>query len=142
MVKIWSRNGHGIDALIVQNPANVGIGRRTLLPRSLHHLAAARDNRLIDVAQRRDFHVGHLQVGGNVRFAPTVEPDDRDPDGVVLTRTHPRLEGRGQRHRTHQKMPAIDLSHDFSFACDRGGPNGFESTDLRYCSTTPAVCPV
>ena len=53
----------------------------------------------IDVAERRDLDVGHLQIGGDVRLAAAVESDDRHPDGVVLTRQRARLECHRQRHR-------------------------------------------
>ena len=108
MVEVRRRDRHGIDALVVEQLAEVGEGRRPLLAGRLDHLAAAVDDRLIDVAQRRDLDVGHLQVRGDVRLAAAVESDDGHADGVVRTLQRARLERRRQRDRAHQEVPAID----------------------------------
>ena len=85
MVEVGRGEGHGIDALVFEHLADVSECCWTLLARRLNHLAAVFNDRLIDVAERRDLDVGNLQVGGDVRPAATVEPDDGHSDGVVLT---------------------------------------------------------
>ena len=86
------------------------------LPAASTILQPFSSDRLIDVAERRDLDVGDLQIGGDVRLAPAVEPDDGHSDRVVLTGKRTRLERHRQRHRAHQEVSAIDFRHDVSFA--------------------------
>ena len=111
VVKVRRRNRHGVDALVVEQLPEVRVGRRPLLARRFDRLAAGIDDRLIDVAERRDLDVWHLQVRGDVCLAPTVESDDRDPHCVVRTLQRTGLERRWQRDRAHQEVPAIDCAH-------------------------------
>ena len=111
MVEVRSRDRHGIDRLVVEHLPDVGVRLRTLLARRLDRLQTAVDDRLIDVAERRDLDVGHLQVGVDVRLAPAVEPHDRQSDRVVRALQVARLERDRQCHRAHDEMPAIHCVH-------------------------------
>src|SRR3954465_14788191 len=115
-MEVRSGDRHRIDAAIVEDPANVLEGWRPLLSRRFNHLAAAFDNGIVNITEPGNLDVWHFQVGGDVRFAATVESNNSNPDGVVLARQRTRLERYWQRHRRHEEMPAIDLVHRLSFA--------------------------
>ena len=111
VVEVWRGDRDRVDRLVVEQPPEVSVGGRPLFPRGLDGLDAAVDDRLIDVAQRGDLDVGHLEIRTDVRLAAAVESDDGDPDGVVRTLDRARFEGCWQRDGTHEEMPSIDVGH-------------------------------
>ena len=78
------------------------------------------------------FDVGHFQVGGDVRLAAAVEPDDRHPDRVVRALQLAGLERDRHRHRAHEEVPAIDFGHDGClFACRQASYSSDGLTERR-----------
>src|ERR1019366_5067085 len=72
-----------VDRLVIQELADVDEGRGLLKPHLLHRRQTLPHNVLIDVADRGDFHIGHLGILTHMQPSLPVETDDGDANAVV-----------------------------------------------------------
>ena len=83
MVVIGGGDRNGVDRLVFEQLAEVGIGGRLLFAVGLQLLHALVQHGLVDVAQRGDFDVGQFGVAVQVIAAATAQADAGDADSIV-----------------------------------------------------------
>ena len=107
MPVIRAGDGDGVDALVLENLADVAEGRHGLFPAPLQGSDVAFRMRIVHVHERGQFDVRHGCPRIHVAGAAATTSDHRDAHGVIGTGDGPdRLAG-GSRDGTHYEVTSI-----------------------------------
>src|ERR1039458_6314187 len=107
MAVVGGGDGDGVDRLVFQELAQVGVSRGTLSLGFFERGYLRVEHRFIDVAEGGDFHVGHLAVGADMVPAPAAEAHASDSNCVVGTGERAGTKRRARRDRGTQKVSSV-----------------------------------
>src|SRR3954447_23853186 len=101
---VWRRDRHCIDRFVFQQFPEIRKARRTFAGRFLNLAKASVQYCLVDITDRRDFHILHVQIVLDVLTALAVDANTRDTYAIVRTG---KLGPQGGGCRSHHEMSTL-----------------------------------